>query len=71
MRVVYLLSASMPGVMPKLRWENRDGLLALVIPEEFGQLYGERPAGRLAQLAKVTGRKLVLAVEGGQSISVK
>jgi exopolyphosphatase/guanosine-5'-triphosphate,3'-diphosphate pyrophosphatase len=72
MRVVYLLSASMPGVMPKLRWEDRGGgVLALVIPSEFGQLYGERPAGRLAQLAKVTGRKLVLAVEDGPSISVK
>lgn len=71
MRVVYLLSAAMPGVMPKLRWEHRDGVLALVIPEEFGQLYGERPAGRLAQLAKVTGRKLVLAVEDGPSTSVK
>ena len=72
MRVVYLLSASMPGVMPKLRWEDRgNGVLALVIPSEFGQLYGERPAGRLAQLAKVTGRKLALAVEDGPSISVK
>ncbi|CAN7312225.1 exopolyphosphatase [Aminobacter sp. LjRoot7] len=72
MRVVYLLSASMPGVMPRLRWEDRgNGVLALVIPSEFGQLYGERPAGRLAQLAKVTGRKLVLAVEDGPSIAVK
>lgn len=71
MRVVYLLSASMPGVMPKLRWEERGGVLALIIPSEFGQLYGERPAGRLAQLAKVTGRKLVLAVEDGPSIAVK
>ena len=33
MRVVYLLTASMPGVMPRLRWEKRDnGALALVIP---------------------------------------
>lgn len=71
MRVVYLLSAAMPGVMPKLRWEDRGGVLALVIPTEFGQLYGERPLGRLAQLAKVTGRKLVLAVEDGPSTAVK
>ncbi|WP_378943357.1 exopolyphosphatase [Mesorhizobium sp. ANAO-SY3R2] len=72
MRVVYLLSAAMPGVMPKLRWEDWDGgILALVIPAEFSQLYGERPAGRLAQLAKVTGRKLVLAVEDGPSTAVK
>lgn len=72
MRVVYLLSAAMPGVMPKLRWEDWGaGVLALVIPPEYAQLNGERPAGRLAQLAKVTGRRLVLAVEGGESTPVK
>ncbi len=72
MRVVYLLSAAMPGVMPRLRWEDWGaGVLALVIPPEFAQLNGERPAGRLAQLAKVTGRRLVLAVEGGESTPVK
>ena len=65
MRVVYLLSAAMPGVMPLLKWEARaDGSLALVIPASHADLYGERPAGRLAQLAKLTGRKLELVVEG-------
>jgi len=64
LRVVYLLSASMPGVIPKLRWESRDsGALALVLPASHAGLDGERPAGRLAQLAKVTGRKLDLVVE--------
>ncbi|MBN9241485.1 MAG: exopolyphosphatase [Mesorhizobium sp.] len=71
MRVVYLLSAAMPGVMPRLRWEDRSGTLALVIPADLAGLYGERPAGRLAQLAKVLNRRLVLAVEGGQSVTVK
>src|SRR5690606_17138094 len=33
MRVVYLLTASMPGVMPRVKWERRGGgVLALVIP---------------------------------------
>jgi exopolyphosphatase/guanosine-5'-triphosphate,3'-diphosphate pyrophosphatase len=65
LRVVYLLSASMPGVIPKLRWENRaNGALALVIPASHAGLDGERPAGRLAQLARLTGRRLELAVEG-------
>ena len=46
MRVVYLLSASMPGVMPKLRWERRDnGVLALVIPA-FASPARRRAAGR-------------------------
>ncbi|MDI6026355.1 exopolyphosphatase [Corticibacterium sp. UT-5YL-CI-8] len=72
MRVVYLLTASMPGVMPRLRWEKRpNGALALVLPADLAALYGERPAGRLAQLGKLTGRKLVLAVDGGPSSSAK
>jgi exopolyphosphatase/guanosine-5'-triphosphate,3'-diphosphate pyrophosphatase len=70
--VVYLLTAAMPGVMPRLKWESRgNGALALVLPASLADLYGERPAGRLAQLARITNRRLVLAVEGGPSISVK
>lgn len=72
MRVVYLMTAAMPGVMPRLKWENRgNGMLALVLPASLSDLYGERPAGRLAQLARITNRRLVLAVEGGPSVSVK
>jgi exopolyphosphatase/guanosine-5'-triphosphate,3'-diphosphate pyrophosphatase len=65
MRVVYLLSAAMPGVIPRLKWEAQDdGALALVLPASLGGLYGERPVGRLAQLAKIANRTLVLKVEG-------
>jgi len=72
MRVVYLLTAAMPGVMPRLKWESRgNGVLALVLPASLSDLYGERPAGRLAQLARITNRRLMLAVEGGPSVSVK
>jgi exopolyphosphatase/guanosine-5'-triphosphate,3'-diphosphate pyrophosphatase len=72
MRVVYLLSAAMPGAIPRLKWENRgNGVLALVIPASLGDLYGERPIGRLAQLAKTLNRKLILAVEDGPSVAVK
>jgi exopolyphosphatase/guanosine-5'-triphosphate,3'-diphosphate pyrophosphatase len=63
MRVVYLLTASMPDVMPRLKWEKRDGgALALVIPSDLAGLYGERPAGRLAQLSRISGRRLELVV---------
>jgi exopolyphosphatase/guanosine-5'-triphosphate,3'-diphosphate pyrophosphatase len=63
MRVVYLLSAAMPGVIPKLRWEDRPGgVTALVLPATLAGLDGERPAGRLAVLSKVVGRALVLDV---------
>ena len=64
LRVVYLLSASMPGVVPRLRWEDRgaDGL-ALVIPRSHADLMGERPEGRMGHLARVSGKTLKLVVE--------
>lgn len=63
LRVAYLFSASMPGVIPTLKWEARPGgRLGLVIPRSHAGLNGERPAGRLAQLAKLTGRSLELVV---------
>ncbi|BCH25740.1 exopolyphosphatase [Mesorhizobium sp. L-8-3] len=63
LRVVYLFSASMPGVIPTLKWETRPGGgLALVIPRLHAALNGERPAGRLAQLSRLTGRNLELVV---------
>jgi exopolyphosphatase/guanosine-5'-triphosphate,3'-diphosphate pyrophosphatase len=65
MRVVYILSAAMPGVIPRLKWQEQgDGALALVLPAELAGLYGERPVGRLAQLGKIANRRLVLKVEG-------
>lgn len=63
LRVVYLLSASMPGIIPNLKWRTRaDGALCLVIPTEHAGLMGERPAGRMAQLSKVLGRPMELVV---------
>lgn len=62
-RVVYLLSAAMPGLIPKLNWRKRaDGALVLLVPSEHAALLGERPAGRLAHLARISGRKLDMAV---------
>jgi exopolyphosphatase/guanosine-5'-triphosphate,3'-diphosphate pyrophosphatase len=72
LRVVYMLSAAMPGVIPRLRWERRgNDRLALVLPSDAAGLFGERPIGRLAQVAKITGRKLELAVDGGESAAAK
>lgn len=63
LRVVYLLSASMPGVVPRLEWTDRgsDGLV-LTVPRSHADLMGERPEGRMAQLARVSGRNLRIAV---------
>ncbi|MFC5385975.1 exopolyphosphatase [Aquamicrobium segne] len=64
MRVVYLLSAAMPGIIPQLKWgRGKDGELALVLPANLSALYGERPAARVTQLGKVLGRPVSLAVE--------
>lgn len=62
LRVLYLFSASMPGVVRKLRFEPpREGKgvdLELVVPENYAHFAGERLDGRLQQLAKLTGKKL-------------
>lgn len=62
LRVVYLLTASMPGVIPKLVWQRRNGTLTLLVPRSHAALMGERPQGRMAQLARVVGVELALAV---------
>jgi exopolyphosphatase/guanosine-5'-triphosphate,3'-diphosphate pyrophosphatase len=64
MRVVYLLSASMPGVIPRLGWHRReDGTLLLTVPKSAAALLGERPSGRLSQLARLIGRNLDFSVD--------
>jgi exopolyphosphatase/guanosine-5'-triphosphate,3'-diphosphate pyrophosphatase len=68
LRVVYLFSASMPGVIRNLRFERpRDpasGLdLEFVVPHEYAEFAGERIDGRLQQLAKLTGKKLAFRFE--------
>ena len=63
MRVVYLLTASMPGIIPLLKWRKRSsGSIALLIPPSHAALMGERPQGRMAQLAKLVGRELVIEI---------
>lgn len=63
LRVVYLFSASMPGLMPRLKWrEGEGGKLSLVIPKSHADLMGERPDGRMNHLAKVLGRPMEIVV---------
>ncbi len=63
LRVVYLFSASMPGVIPQLKWRQEGDVLALVVPEAYRDLVSERLDNRLNVLAKVTGKALRFAVE--------
>nr|WP_314088031.1 exopolyphosphatase [uncultured Shinella sp.] len=61
LRIVYLFSASMPGVVPHLAFRKStspDIDLELVVPADYSELAGERLDGRLQQLAKLTGKRL-------------
>jgi len=63
MRVVYLLSTGMPGVIPRLQWLRRgDRALTLLVPKSHAGLMGERPEGRMTQLARLSGLDLKLGV---------
>ncbi|WP_439272611.1 exopolyphosphatase [Pseudochrobactrum sp. HB0163] len=63
LRVVYLLSASMPDVIPQLKWRKQGEALALVVPQAYRDLVSERLENRLNVLAKVTKRQLCFIVE--------
>lgn len=69
LRVVYLFSASMPGNVPRLAFEEAgasdgDADIVLVVPPEFSDFLGERLDGRLQQLARLTGKKLAFRLAG-------
>ncbi|WP_337266533.1 exopolyphosphatase [Oryzifoliimicrobium ureilyticus] len=66
LRVVYLFSASMPGIVRKLTFatsSNPDLDLEFVVPAEYRDFAGERLDGRLQQLAKLTGKRLAFRFE--------
>ncbi|WP_306118646.1 MULTISPECIES: Ppx/GppA phosphatase family protein [unclassified Roseitalea] len=64
LRVAYLFTAAMPGVIGELSWRRTpEGVLQLVVPAQRAALAGERPEGRLAQLSKVTGVRTELVIE--------
>lgn len=63
LRVVYLLSASMPGVIPQLKWRDDGDCLTLIVPEAYRDLVSERMVNRLNVLAKVTGKNLRFTIE--------
>jgi exopolyphosphatase / guanosine-5'-triphosphate,3'-diphosphate pyrophosphatase len=56
-RVAYPMSAAMPGVLPRTRFEMVGDRLVLELPNDLAFLGGEHLAGRLEQLAGVAGIK--------------
>lgn len=66
LRVVYLFSAAMPGVVSGLRFDKAtsdDFDLDLVVAASLRNLGGERLEGRLQQLAKLTGKRIAFRYE--------
>ena len=56
-RVAYPMSAAMPGVLPRTKFELINGRLVLQLPGDLAFLSGEHLSGRLDQLAGVAGVK--------------
>ncbi len=55
-RVLYLLSASTPGVLPRIGLRKTGAeTVELVLPVDLTNLWGERPQERLIQLSKESG----------------
>lgn len=66
LRVVYLFSASMPGIVNELtfvRSDKPDLDLEFIVPASRHAFAGERIEGRLQQLAKLTGKRLAFRFE--------
>jgi exopolyphosphatase/guanosine-5'-triphosphate,3'-diphosphate pyrophosphatase len=57
MRVAYLVSASMPGVLPKSPLKVEKGKLVLRLEGKMAALDGERLFNRVRQLGKLIGRE--------------
>nr|WP_295892099.1 Ppx/GppA phosphatase family protein [uncultured Devosia sp.] len=56
-RVAYPMTAAMPGILPRIRFEVAGNALSLVLPADLAFLDGEHLRGRLEQFAGVAGLK--------------
>jgi exopolyphosphatase/guanosine-5'-triphosphate,3'-diphosphate pyrophosphatase len=63
MRVAYIVSAAMPGVLPNTPMQVVRGKLTLKLAGKYAALAGERVSNRLRQLARLIGRDPVVTTE--------
>jgi exopolyphosphatase/guanosine-5'-triphosphate,3'-diphosphate pyrophosphatase len=63
MRVAYLVSASMPGVLPNTPMRVLRGKLALQLEGKYAALASDRLFNRLRQLARLIGREPAIVTE--------
>lgn len=65
LRVVYLYSAAMPGVIPRLKIiPDGIGGYLFAVPADLADLAGERTENRLQQFAKLAGKPMRTVVSG-------
>jgi exopolyphosphatase/guanosine-5'-triphosphate,3'-diphosphate pyrophosphatase len=62
MRVAYVLSAAMPGILPRVPLKVVKNQLVLSLPKELAPLANERVQGRLKTLARIIGREPLIKV---------
>jgi exopolyphosphatase/guanosine-5'-triphosphate,3'-diphosphate pyrophosphatase len=63
MRVAYLVSASMPGVLPRTPMQVRRRKLTLRLTGKFAPLAGDRVFNRLKQLGRLIGREPMIVTD--------
>jgi exopolyphosphatase / guanosine-5'-triphosphate,3'-diphosphate pyrophosphatase len=63
MRVAYILSAAMAGILPTTAFVMKGSKIRLVIPRSLEALTGDRLNGRLRQLVRIIGKDAEIAVE--------
>ena len=56
-RVAYPMTAAMPGILPRIRFEVSGNALSLLLPADLAFLDGEHLQGRLEQFAGLAGFK--------------
>lgn len=62
-RLLYLYTASIEGIIPKLTLRREEGgELRFILPEKLSDLSGERPSKRLEQLAREIGEPIKLEI---------
>lgn len=64
LRVAYLVTAAMAGVLPRAPLQCGHGQLALTLPRDLADLSSDRLFNRLKQLARIIGRTPTITVEG-------
>ena len=55
-RVAYIITASMPGILPHVRLVCEKGKVVLTLPPDLADLAGDRLSSRMKQLSRLLGR---------------